>query len=166
MVELMTLVLDLQAWHFLYIHTIRWQYKSFIQVSRFQGGTKYSFIIKGRVKCRLKCIIICRIKSRIVCRNVGIIMGRINGRAQVSKYGFHTNHGRKYQLHNIHQQIVIHNWSSPYSTARTNHYHNGCMAPPVPSWTKAPCKYTHTRALHSRYNHKISHILHARLLSI
>ena len=77
-----------------------------------------------------------------------------------------TNHRSIQQLlHYPHQQIVIHILDSSYSTASTNHKHNGSMAPPVPSWEKVSCKHTHERVPQARYHHKIPHTLHLRLPS-
>ena len=61
--------------------------------------------------------------------------------------------------------MVYHIWNSSDPTARTNHHHHGSRAPAVPTRPKMSCKHTHPRALPSGHHHKISHILHPRLLS-
>ena len=101
-----------RAQHCIYTHTIKYPYNLFIQVSRFQGVTKYSFEHQGfkvwpnihssikvsmwyqifiwvsRFQCGTKYSfkLDCRIKGKIEC----IIEGRIIYTVQASKYGCHT----------------------------------------------------------------------------
>ena len=99
------------------MHTIKYPYKSFIRVSRFQGVTKYSaeyqgfkvwpnihssikvprydqiFIRVSRFQCGTKYSfrLECRIEGIIECRIKGRIEGRIIYTVQASKYGCHIS---------------------------------------------------------------------------